>query len=167
MVETIPKAPMSPPERCGSALGLAAAGPGIGGAAALAPGGLWAVLLVAAAVGLGIAFAPGRRLQYQRDSDGLRIGRQFLPYAQIDSARLVRLRTAVLLWGLSLPGCWWGTAWSPALGRFQLRASTGLGQALMLQTRDGRRYVITPADPAALVVSLQGQIGHGGPGTAK
>lgn len=160
MEESIPRSPMSEPERYGSALGLAAAGVAIGGAAALAPEGLWVVLLIAAAVGLGLALMPGQRLRYRIEPAGIRVGRLLLPFEQISDARLVRLRHTFLLWGLCLPGFWWGAAWSPVLGRFHIRGSTGLGSALMLRTRDGQRYVITPADPLTLVVKLQVWIGQ-------
>lgn len=162
MEESIPRSPMSEPERYGSALGLAAAGLAIGGAAALAPEGLWVVLLIAAAVGLGLALIPGQRLRYRIEPAGVRVGRLLVPFEQITDARLVRLRHTILLWGLSLPGYWWGAAWSPGLGWFRIRGSTGLGPALMLRTRDGLRYVITPADPLALVVKLQALIGQPG-----
>lgn len=159
VMETIPKAPLSDPERYASALGLAAAGLVVGGAAALAPGNVWAVLLVAAAVALGAALVPGQRLRYQYAPQGLKVGREWIPFRSVRSARVVRLDGTLLVWGLSLPGFWWGTAWSPALGRVMLRASTGMGQGVLLGLADGRRCVITPADPVALVVRIHMLIG--------
>lgn len=155
MIYLIPKAPMQPVERWTAAGGLVLLSFGALSAGLLAgnPAPLlaaWAVLMT-----LAVVLNPADRVEYLLERDQLRIGGLYVPLEAIRNARIVRLRGTIVCRGLTLPGFWWGRAWSPGLGRFTLRGSTGMGQGVMLELKDGDRVVFTPRHPVQVVVALQ------------
>lgn len=155
MVSIIVKAVMHPVERYTVVGGLVLCGLGAVVAAFLL--GTAAPVVTAASVvsTLVMAFNPAGRLEYRSEPEGLRIGKTVLAYADMVGARIVQLDGTWIYRGLALPGYWCGKAWSARLGRFQMLGSTGLGQGVMVTMADGRRVVVTPANPVGLVVQLQ------------
>ena len=155
MLRIIAKAKMHPVERYVAALGVAVMSIGAGAAAALGPRfAIWVITLGLVA-GVLLAAVPGARLSYLLGDRALYAGRIRLDFRAIIDARVVRLGGTFLLGGLTLPGYWAGWAWSHRLGRFRMLGSTGLGQGVLITTSDGRRFVLTPANPVDLVVRLQ------------
>lgn len=154
MVYIIPKAGMHPVERYTIVGGLTLFGLGVAAAAYLMGNSAFMITAVSLVSTLAVALNPAERLEYRSEPDGLRIGKLFLPYADIVNARVVRLDGTIVYAGLTLPGYWYGRAWSRRLGRFLIRGSTGLGQGVLLTMSDGRRIVLTPANPVSLVVQV-------------
>lgn len=155
VVSIILKAVMHPVERYTVAGGLVLSG-FVAAAAAFLMGNPGPVITAMAVVSTVImAFNPASRLEYRSEPDGLRIGKTMLRYADMVGARIVRLDGTWIYRGLALPGYWCGKAWSAKLGKFELLGSTGLGQGVLVTMADGRRVVVTPANPVGLVVQLQ------------
>lgn len=155
MTYLIPKASMHPVERWAVLVGLillslgaTAVGMVVDVAAPLTTA--WTLMVT-----LALVFNPADRMEYLLEPDGLRVGGMAIPIAALKDVRMVRLDGTLIYLGLASPGCWAGRAWSHRLGRFQIRGSTGLGKGVMLTLNDGRRIVITPREPVALVVHLQ------------
>lgn len=159
MIQTIPKAKMHLAERIAVAIGLALVALTIGAISARLTGPLSGSRAAAMATGItaavALAFWPGQRLAYRLEADRLLAGRLVLPFAAITGVRLTGLGGTLLYGGPALPGCWSGRAWSPRIGRFWLEGSTGLGTAILITALDGRRYAITPADPARTLLLLE------------
>lgn len=155
MIYLIPKARMHPVERWTTLGGLVFIGlaAGLAGVLLSQPALLTVTFSLIAA--LAVTLNPAEQLEYRVEPDGLRIGKLFLPFASLQGARVVDLRGMVVYAGLTLPGYWAGKAWAPGRGRFEVRGSTGLGKGVMLTMADGRRMVITPANPVAVAVQLQ------------
>ncbi|MDF2630537.1 MAG: hypothetical protein K0R39_4368 [Symbiobacteriaceae bacterium] len=145
---------MHPVERLTVACGLALFGLGAVAASYMMGSAAPALTAVSLVSTLAVTLNPAGRLEYLCEPDGLRIGKMFLPFADMVGARIVRLDGTWLYRGVPWPGCWSGKAWSPRLGRFELRGSTGLGQGVMFTMADGHRIVITPANPVGLVVHV-------------
>lgn len=155
MTYLIPKAPMHRLERWTAAGGLVLLSLGTVAASLLA--GNPAPLLAAWAVLMTFAFVlnPADRVEYLLEPGQLRIGGLYVPLEAVRTARVVNLKGTLVYRGLTLPGFWWGRAWSPGLGKFTLRGSTGMGQGVMLELKDGDRLVFTPRHPVQVVVALQ------------
>lgn len=154
MIYLIPKASMHPVERYTVVGGLALFGLGVAAAAHLAGNAAYMITALSLVSTLAVTLNPADRLEYRSEPDGLRMGSLFLPYAEVEGARVVTLGGTVVYGGLVLPGYWYGRAWSRRLGRFMMCGSTGLGQGVLLTMRDGRRIVITPAHPVSVVVQV-------------
>jgi len=154
MVFLIPKAAAHPVERYTSLGGLTVLGVGVVAAAYLVsnPAALFASVTLATT--LAAALNPAGWVEYRLEPGGLRICGRLLPFPALADVRLVQLKGTVVLAGLTWPGCWYGKAWSPRLGRFDMRGSTGFGQGVLLTLQNGRRIVITPANPLEVVVRL-------------
>jgi hypothetical protein len=155
MTYLLPKARMHPVERWAMVAGLGLMGVGAALAGALLPLGSLLPAAISLACMAWFAANPAGRVEYQFERDGLRIGEQFVPFYSLREARVVNLRGTILYGGAALPGCWWGRAWSPRLGRFTMRGSTGVGRGVLLVTADGERLVITPQYAERTVVCLQ------------
>ncbi|HWI60346.1 MAG TPA: hypothetical protein VNT75_00765 [Symbiobacteriaceae bacterium] len=156
MVYIIPKAGMHPVERYAVVGGLTLFGLGVAAASYLMGNSLYMITAMAVVSTVAVALNPAERLEYRCEPDGLRLGRRlFLPYAEMEAARVVKLDGAMVYAGLTAPGYWCGRAWSRRLGRFYMRGSTGLGQGVLITMAGGRRIVLTPAQPVTLVVNLQ------------
>jgi hypothetical protein len=155
MIYLIPKARMHPVERYSVVGGLAVLG--------LATGLLMYTLdyvapipvVLSLVTTLALALNPADQLEYRVEQDALRVGRLLLPFADLQNVRIVNLSGMVVYRGLVLPGYWVGRAWSRRLGRVEVRGSTGIGQGVMLTMADGRRIVLTPAEPVKVTVQLQ------------
>lgn len=151
----IVKAAMHPVERYTVVAGLVLGGLASAATAFLIGSAAPVITAVSVVSTLVMAFNPANRLEYRSEPEGLRIGKTMLRYADMAGARIVRLDGTWIYRGLALPGYWCGKAWSARLGRFELLGSTGLGQGVMMTMANGRRVVVTPANPVGLVVQLQ------------
>ncbi|HLN62033.1 MAG TPA: hypothetical protein VK464_10830 [Symbiobacteriaceae bacterium] len=154
MMYILPKARMHPVERWAAIAGLTLAGLGAGVAGSLLPVAQLLPTALSLAVTAALVLNPTDRVEYRLEPEGLRIGGRLVPFAALGGARVVKLRGTVLYGGICLPGCWWGRAWAPSLGRFTMRASTGMGRGVLLTLHSGERLVITPDRPENAVVTL-------------
>jgi hypothetical protein len=155
MVYLIPKARMHPVERYSVIGGLVILGLATGLVVYAVNYAAFAPVLISLLATLALVLNPADQLEYRVEAEGLRIGRESVPFASVQDARVVRLDGMVVYRGLVLPGYWSGRAWSPRLGRFEVRGSTGVGQGVLLTLAGGRRLVITPANPVNVTVQLQ------------
>jgi|GEM_PF-4445310 len=155
MVYIIEKAPMRPVERYASIGSLILMGVACALAGYLLGDAKLAAVMVSVVAALGVILHPGDRLEYRVEADGIRIGRQFLPFRSMRGIRIARLDGTFITGGVAFPGFWYGKAWSRQLGSFFLYGSTGLGKGVLITLTDGRRVMITPARPVSVVVQLQ------------
>ena len=154
MIYLIPKASMHPVEKATVLGGLIIFGLGVVASTLLGADPAAVFTLVGLVATLSVVLNPAGRLEYQVEPEGLRVGARLVPFAALADAQLVRLSGTVVYGGITLPGYWYGRAWSRRLGHFVMCGSTGVGEGVLLTLSNGKRLVITPANPLETVIRL-------------
>jgi len=117
------------------------------------PVGIWALLGVAVGIVVTSSVQAGRMWTVRVDDEGLSVGRELVPLADIDVAHLREVDSGVDAGAAVLGG-----GWSLPRGR------TGLP----LKLGDGRTVLVPTRDPRALYTALMARVGEtpdGAPGS--